>query len=328
VCGVSRYPFAPECLRSWPDNLSTITTYKKPRICIKTRDFNPIRNNTYNSALLAYKTNDFKQDYLLDTGKKLGYPPVREAKVTIALGLKTPTGAVLCTDSQITKEGGLKYRGKKICDFIKDDGAVSIAFAGSPSLMQALKEQLTERLKEPRNKSVKWTPWVRKHVAAILADFHKHHRTRPFEILCVVSARDGSRTEMYRGQGKLLVDVEDFECVGVGDSSVLHYLASVLFPRALSLNQAVLLGCYLIMQAVEYIDGCGGPLQARAIRDGCISKIGNVDEQAKLEGFESCLGELFWTASQKDAKQEQLDGAAKDLAFVLSRECWSRGFAL
>jgi hypothetical protein len=41
-------------------NAFRINTSKTPRICIKTKDFNPRRINTYKSRTLALKTKDFK----------------------------------------------------------------------------------------------------------------------------------------------------------------------------------------------------------------------------------------------------------------------------
>jgi len=56
--------------------------------------------------------------------------------MTIALGFKSHDGIVLCTDSQITKEGGLKFEGQKIRFILSDRWAVALAFAGSADLMQ------------------------------------------------------------------------------------------------------------------------------------------------------------------------------------------------
>jgi hypothetical protein len=60
--------------------------------------------------------------------------------VTIALGFCVSDGIALCTDSEINKEGGLKYNDKKIHPLMYDDHALAFAYSGSPEIMDLLLE--------------------------------------------------------------------------------------------------------------------------------------------------------------------------------------------
>jgi hypothetical protein len=71
----------------------------------------------------------------------------------------------------------------------------------------------------------------------------------------------------------------DYECIGIGDSSLLRFLERMVGKQSIGAyitHQASLFAVYLIYQAKKYIDGCGGDTQVsvlwpsgtRDIRDG------------------------------------------------------------
>src|SRR5216684_1938299 len=101
----------------------------------------------------------------------------KRAAMTVGVGLWCDDGLVLCTDSQITVGGGLKYPAPKIHNMSYGDWSVSLAFAGSPPLMELVQEKLYPKLLNPENDYAdEWGEVVREKLEAILQEVCKKHR--------------------------------------------------------------------------------------------------------------------------------------------------------
>lgn len=69
--------------------------------------------------------------------------------------------------------------------------------------------------------------------------------------------------KLLKTEGKVVSEVDRYDYVGVGDSSVLRYLAPLLTQtRGYTAKQALNLGVYFVLQAKRYVDGCGGDTDA------------------------------------------------------------------
>jgi len=78
-------------------------------------------------------------------------------------------------------------------------------------------------------------------------------------LLCGIVVQP-SGMKFLKTERKIVSEVHSrFDYVGVGDSSLLRYLAPLLTQRPrYKAEQACYLGIYLTLQAKRYVDGCGG----------------------------------------------------------------------
>ncbi len=246
--------------------------------------------------------------------------------MTVAIGLWCDDGLVLCTDSQFTVSGGLKYPASKIHNMSYGDWSVSLAFSGSPQLMELVQEKLYPKLLNPENDSKdEWGEVVCEELETILRDVCKKDRKHSIELLCATSARRGSKA-LLRSRNALVVDAGIGECIGVGDSSVLRFLSDLFVRPRMTIIEGVVLACYMVSKAITYIDGCGGPIQTTVL-DDCghyyeldMSKWG---EPAKLENVEKAVGELFFDLSGNTKTNRLLDESLSKFRESVSTFDWS-----
>lgn len=245
---------------------------------------------------IIYLTKDKVRTY------RYALPKERRA-MTVAIGLSCFDGSVLCTDSQISVSGGLKYPAKKIHTLSYGDWSVGLAYAGSPLLMELVVEELYPRLLDARRNALceRWGDMVRSALQEVLRETCKKHKRHHVEILCAASAEDGGEA-LWRARDALVTDVvQGVECLGVGDSSILRFLADVFVRPYMSIIEGIALACYMVSKAIVYIDGCDGPLQT-VVLDDCghyyeldMNKWGKA---ATLESTEQAIGDLFYDLAE------------------------------
>jgi 20S proteasome alpha/beta subunit len=199
-----------------------------------------------------------RRDYIHTVPRSYKYAKLRERKpMTIALGIQCRGGVVLCADSQVTKEGGLKFNEGKIFDLHSDNERILLCYAGSPDIMKVIKERIMKEIPASLTSSQS-----REAIEIILKDTYRRHGTkRQVEMLCAIYRHDEG-VKLFRVAGSVVRPADKAECLGVGDSSVLRFLADTFLRDDITLSQGLTLGCYMVAKAKMYIDGCGGPTQA------------------------------------------------------------------
>jgi hypothetical protein len=205
--------------------------------------------------------------------------------VTIALGFKCNDGVVLCSDSQITKEGDLKFNESKLrlVAYQGDSGnwAIGVTYAGSPEFMKLFMEKFTPSvwaIHPKPNPSA-----IRSAIETILDGIYRQHRSlMNLELLCAISIPP-HLDELIVSRNKLVRDAQ-VECLGVGDTSVVRYLSNLFISYNLYWKQALQIAVYIVQQAKKYTDRCGGPTEAFVIRNGGIYPHGDLVTQ-RLEKY-------------------------------------------
>jgi 20S proteasome alpha/beta subunit len=238
-----------------------------------------------------------RRDYIDKRPRSYKYVKLREHKMTIAVGMWCDDGMVLCTDSQATVlEAGLKYPIKKIYAMEYADWSLAMAFAGSTDLMRLIEERVFQDLFPPTDKNDYWPFRVRAVLGRILKDVCSQHKKKNIELLCATSNRDGA-AGMFRARNMLVTESEIAECLGVGDSSIIRFLADLFVRPGMTVLQGTVLACYMVSKATTYIDGCDGPIQATVV--GNHGTFYNIDlstweEPAQLQIIEKALVRLFY----------------------------------
>jgi len=197
--------------------------------------------------------------------------PRRECKaMTVGIGFQCSDGVILLADRQITSTGGFKYDARKIsashdkeCNFI-------FSYAGYPDAGEVTFRRLRQAFAEKLPTAKGEFPLQR--AMAILEEVFYHHDSEGLQTLIGVRMPN-SPAVLFRTQDTKVVGGSPAECIGSGDSSALKYLTSFLTQKDRTIDEASVLGTYIVSVANRYIDGCsGGPDRAVIYGDGSISE--------------------------------------------------------
>lgn len=179
--------------------------------------------------------------------------------MTAVVGVRCDDGIVICADRQVSVPGAFKYFEKKI-DVIErpNDEHIIIGYSGLPTLAKEAREKLSTRLDENEFQKT-LAEVVHELVDNVLTEMGRHYVALELELLIGTAVLLDSPT-FLKFDGKGLHKADNFSFLGVGDSSLLRYLASVLYSPNLTLSEIQNLAIYLVAQAESYIDHCGGPI--------------------------------------------------------------------
>jgi hypothetical protein len=91
----------------------------------------------------------------------------------------------------------------------------------------------------------------------------------PIDALCGFVDSNGKAT-LFTGKNGVVSESSKWVVLGVGEASLTRYLQKILpVERSLeTIPAALVAGAYIIKQATDYIDGCGGNLQVCILRHG------------------------------------------------------------
>jgi hypothetical protein len=230
----------------------------------------------------------------------------RKTKMSIALGVRHRDGMTLCTDSEMSKAGGLKYNGQKLFYLSTEHWSIATAFAGYPEMMTIFQERLWCAL--PVQQSDDSYPQVGSLIKDIVRSMRAEYKSKfVLETISAVS-HVSHKHEMWCTRGEVMTQISGdgtLPCLGVGDSSVVQYLKSLVIPAALTSKQAIILLVYMVAQAKQFIQGCGGPTQIVDLDlwGKCRYPDAAFIEQ-QLETVQSVFGNLFRAATDEIAPEE------------------------
>ena len=241
--------------------------------------------------------------------------------MTIALGFRAPDGIVLCTDSQMTKEGGLKFNDKKIFNIVNERWTAGIAFAGSADLMKNIVDELDGLLSDLERDGPPVTVQAQMCLEQVAESFSKKYRDKVVEFLFGIS--DGLYGKaLFSVRGKV-VSRGEREYIGVGDSSVIRYLAG-LFGGPMDASQCLLLACYMVHQAKEFIDQCGGPIQTCVLNKGYFITPDSLANHADYTRVEQSLSRFLFYVSSKGTSRQQKQDLLRDFWKEMQEFDWTR----
>jgi 20S proteasome alpha/beta subunit len=199
-------------------------------------------------------------------------PKTRTKAVTIAIGMWTHEGIVLCSDSQITG-AGYKYSDEKIFSIDLDgkaDWSLGLTYSGDPEKIKSIFETMENYLFQPDvvadHESVKTlfeTSLTNTRNSIVT------HSDPDIDALCGFIDSDGKAT-LFTGENGVVSESSKWVVLGVGQASLTRYLQKILpIERSLqTIPTALAMGAYIIKQATDYVDGCGGNLQVCILRHG------------------------------------------------------------
>lgn len=194
--------------------------------------------------------------------------------VTIGVGFTCQQGIVLGADTQITCDGFHKYYEHKIYSKQTSAASVAFTFSGDPGLMKSFCDRFFDALDSARElKSIEIEQWI----SGILGEMEEVKATADLSMLAGI-VLPSKEFRLLRTDAKKVYRIPS-GFIGVGDSSLIRYLMALLTQSAypFSLRQAELLSFYIVQQAKNWIDGCGGETDVLFLRsDGRIEPSGKI----------------------------------------------------
>ena len=85
------------------------------------------------------------------------------------------------------------------------------------------------------------------------------------ELIYGVKTKDGN-TKLFSANGPIVTERADYYSAGAG-YYMADFLASRMYEKNLTLRQCVILAAYVLFQAKEHVDGCGGGSHIAALRN-------------------------------------------------------------
>jgi 20S proteasome alpha/beta subunit len=145
-------------------------------------------------------------------------------------------------------------------------GSIVGVYAGVPSLMNIFYEELNKRVFYSGADPV-WED-VDKTIHAILSEIRQQH-TKDMEDIGQQFLFGISTPYMAPSLFSAHLDLlspASWAAIGIGDSSLVRYLVGRFWKVRMSIEQALLLAVYIVNQAKEYVDKCGGKTESCIIQ--------------------------------------------------------------
>jgi len=197
----------------------------------------------------------------------------RPKRVTIAAGFVCADGIIICADTQETISGYTKSSAHKLK--VWRDGGLNIVVtgAGDTELIETVSQLLIEALRGDYTEQSCWFP---KKLCQIIQDtFLTFFKTsllpyprdeRPGVDLLIGVALHNERVaheSLFKASGTTVREIDPgegslgAECVGMG-VILGNSLIERLYSPFLHLDELLIIAAYIIFQAKQWIDGCGG----------------------------------------------------------------------
>jgi 20S proteasome alpha/beta subunit len=221
-------------------------------------------------------------------------PGTRKGKaMTIVAGFRCTDGIVLCADQQVSAVGSHKYFETKI---VARDGfieSIAFAYSGLPSLAREAREKMMKILKEIELSN----DAVYEAADQVLTNMGRQYADVELQLLIgvVVMAEEPA---LIKFDGKGLHTAHNVSFLGIGDSSLVRFLADTMYSPEMTTKEALDLGIYIVHKAEQYIDHCGGPIDVLTLNESCactlLSELEVQEKIKKLEAQEVYLGDLIF----------------------------------
>jgi hypothetical protein len=192
--------------------------------------------------------------------------------MTIVAGFLSLHGAVLCSDSQESTQGGfLKDNVTKLNVYRVPVGNLMFAAAGTTGQTTALEQQIVEALQAGDAKDLQAT---RDAIQSTVIAFYQKHiwpSGQPSQTAALMVIADSENEWLLKtDQESTVVRCPTGACVGIG-SKAAERAMRFLLPKTgtfgydvRSLDQLIAIAAYVVWLAKETVDGCGGPTQLAA----------------------------------------------------------------
>ena len=184
--------------------------------------------------------------------------------MSIGIAFRCSDGIVVCADSQITWQRHKDYE-RKIHYLAGIDWTMASVYSGNPHLMKSFFSKFVELVNARPHGKAATIKELSEIVETALCFFDELDTDSTALNLLIGFIVPSTAIGLFRTEGKVVSEVlSSYDYVGYGDSSVVRYLSRIMADKQewLSINQAVRIGTYWVLQAKRYIEDCGGDTDA------------------------------------------------------------------
>lgn len=208
------------------------------------------------------------------------HPDKRESKaMTIAAGFRCSNGIVLCADQQISPIGSFKHNERKIFEETQDFWSLTFAYSGVPSLA---KEAWEKTLKPARQlKTEADNERLQQILEETLTRMGRQYIEMDLQLLIAFTAGFDDY-DLLKFDGRGLHHADNFNFLGVGDSSLIRFLSQSLYSPEIDTRTGANLAIYLVHKAESHIDHCGGPVNVVVLGNNRCKELSAKDVKAKI----------------------------------------------
>jgi 20S proteasome alpha/beta subunit len=194
--------------------------------------------------------------------------------MTIATGFWCDDGIVLASDTQITYDTGYKGYESKMYEVRESDWTAIFTYAGVPDVMRKFYGTFLEDALHPKNGALTSScKGLTKLIEDVLSRMAYDFRADPGRDLYMLAALAIPNKElgMIKTSNETVCIARPYEQIGVGDTALLRFLEKMVCQptgthERYVTAQALKLSVYLVYQAKQYIEGCGGATNVRILR--------------------------------------------------------------
>jgi 20S proteasome alpha/beta subunit len=271
---------------------------------------NEVVQNTF--AFKPFPGPDFKPKRL----------PQRKA-LTIIAGFRCSEGIVLCADTQETSGSSKKDVPKLRFSErgILTDTPLAVAFCGAgpgPFIDRMIDQawedvQVATTLDEACDEIKRSIEETYKRYGSIFQD----GQCPTADLIYGVKASGGSRLFCANGP---IVNEKDYYSSGAG-YYMADFLAKRMYSKNLNLRQCAILAAFIIFQAKEHVDGCGGATHIGVLRDEGVSGLAEAENiKAITEMADSAdisFGRMLLQAADLDLSSDEfMKPAAEEIEYL------------
>ena len=220
--------------------------------------------------------------------------------MTIVAGFKCDDGIVLCADTQETieplKRHVPKLRIEPKREFYGGDTAeeLMVAFAGAgdgPFIDKLVSRawegaQIGASIEEVSSDIEKSIKETYKEYGGIYQPGYCPH------VSLLYGIKMHGRSLLFRADGPVVNEKDSYDCADTG-LYLATFLCSRMYRNNLTLQQATILAAYVLFQAKEHIDGCGGQSHVAILRN-----TGGSQLSEELSGINKQIQQIDRTVEQ------------------------------
>jgi hypothetical protein len=232
--------------------------------------------------------------------------PLKRRAVTIIAGFKTHEGVIICGDTQETIQNLSKKHVTKVkyeaLDSLDQGWNLAVAFCGAGE--GPFIDLITRKAWAAAMEASDLEDATSKIENSIKSTYREYGRIyQPGQcpnVELLYGVKMNGDSQLFSAWGPAVNEVNNFRSGGLG-----CYLADFLFARMdsgyLNLYQCAILAAYILFQAKEHVDGCGGDSHIAVLRNN--GQSGLIDAQrvkswtALLDKTDKQLGGLLLTSA-------------------------------
>ena len=246
--------------------------------------------------------------------------------MTIIAGFKCFEGVVICADTLETMEQSKRHVQK--LRFLPDAGVsqnpneLAVIFCGSgygPFIDKVI--ELAWKDAKTTGSLEEACDAIERSIKVTYEEYGRIYQPgeRPtVELLYGVKMEQ--QCKLFTASGPLVSEKDQYDSSGAG-YWMADFLSRRMHSRALNIHQCVILAAYILFQAKEHVDGCGGSSDIAILRSDGVS--GYVDAQKVkaiteiLEAADQQIGEILLSIANLDVPDEQFRQDIEPIADTL-----------